>query len=162
MKKITQFILFSGLLLTACTKNDITPGAPPEEIAVTANIGGTNSGSEIIKNVPVSDVFFNECCNEEIFVSGTARFVINKNIIHIEVSDITGTGLTTGFDYSSSTPSVQTNIFYSNPNEGILTFMLSMTNDEGCGFRLKFTFRLNVNANGETVVDFQNVVSACQ
>jgi len=160
MKKSLSLIVFTCLFFAACQKSELSAEPTQAEFATTANTS-SNNGSEINQDVPVSDIFFNECCNEEVLVTGVAHMVINKNIMHFNVTDIRGTGLTTGFNYTSTTPSVYTNIFYSNPNEGILSFLLNMSNGEGCGFRLKLNFRLNVTANGDVVVDFQHIENFC-
>ena len=162
MKKLLSLIVMSYLFFAACKKSEFKDELIPGEIAGAVNSAVNNNGSEIVQNIPVSNVFLNECCNEEVFVTGIARITVNKNIIHFVIRDLTGIGLTTGFSYSSPVPSVLTNIFYSNPNEGILTSTLYMTNNDGCSFRIKFTFRLEVNANGDTVVSFEKIESICK
>ena len=160
MKKSLSLIVFTCLFFAACQKSELSAEPTQVELATSANTFA-NKGSEISMDVPVSNVFYNECCNEEVYVTGLARIVVNKNIFHFVVTELSGVGLTTGFNYTSQIPSITTNIFYSNPNEGILTATLDMTNSDGCSFRLKFTFRLNVNANGDVVVDFQKIDNMC-
>ena len=120
-----------------------------------------SNGTEIIRDIPIEASFFNECCDEEVYIFGTAQLVVNDNIIHVVVSDMTGTGLSTGYTYTGNGASVETNVFYSNQIEGIFTFKLSMTNEDGCSFRLKATFRIEANANGDIVVSFQNLETKC-
>lgn len=119
------------------------------------------STTEIVREVPIDAVFYNPCCDEEVHITGTAMLVLNENIIHLVVSDLTGTGLSSGLTYSGRGPSVETNVFYANQYEGILTFKLNMVNEEGCSFRLKATFKIEVNANGETTIAFQNFDVKC-
>jgi hypothetical protein len=160
MKKTLSLIVIACMSITACKKSELSAG-PESEISTSVNTSTSNNGSEVSQDIPVNDIFYNECCDEGVLVTGMAHMVINKNIMHLNVTEITGTGLTTGFNYTSTTPSVYTNIFYSNPNEGILSFMLNLSNEDGCGFRLKLNFRLNVTPNGDVVVDFQHVESFC-
>ena len=127
----------------------------------TPGLHTTSGGTEITKSVSIDADFYNPCCDEEVHIVGTALVVVNENIIHLVVSDMAGTGLSSGLSYSGRGPSVQTNVFYSNQYEGILTFKLNMVNEDGCSFRLKATFRIEVNANGETVVSFQNFDVKC-
>jgi hypothetical protein len=121
----------------------------------------TISVTEIVREAPIDAVFYNPCCDEEVHITGTALVVINVNIIHLVVSDLTGTGLSSGLSFSGRGPSVQTNVFYANQYEGILTFKLNMVNADGCSFRLKATFQMEVNANGEVTVAFQKFDVTC-
>jgi hypothetical protein len=161
MRKPLSLIILSFLFLAACQKSELSTETPMVELATYANTSVNNNGSENVQNVPVNDIFYNECCNEEVYVTGTASLVINKNIMHLVVKELNGVGLTSGFNYSSHIPSVLSNVFYSNPNEGMFTFMLNMSNNDGCSFRVKATYRLNLNANGDVVVSFQNMESIC-
>jgi hypothetical protein len=141
-----------------CKKDSIAVTTQNEE-ASTANVSANTS--ENIRNIPIEAVFYNECCNEEVYVAGTAHFVTTNNVMHLEVSNITGIGLSTGFNYVSLSPSVETNVFYSNHYVGIFTFILNMKNDNGCSFRLKATFQLHVNANGDITIEFQKLETFC-
>jgi hypothetical protein len=146
--------------MIACKKSKLSI-EPQPELAVTSNASGNNNGSEVIRNIPVDAVFYNECCNEEIYVTGMAQLVINSNIIHIKVSNITGTGLTTGFTYTSLSPYIETNVFYSNQYEGILNFMLNMKNQDGCSFKFKGALHTILNANGDITTEFENIQTLC-
>ncbi|HEX7845545.1 MAG TPA: hypothetical protein VF476_07045 [Chitinophagaceae bacterium] len=158
MKRSAIFLLFISSLVTGCQKDNTIISAKTEEVFVAVN---QNAPIENIRDIPIEAVFFNECCDEEVYLTGNAHFVITKNIIHITVSGITGTGLSTGYSYVTTGSLVQTNIFYSNQFEGTLTFKLNMQNTEGCSFRLKALFHSNMNANGELVVSFENFQTKC-
>jgi hypothetical protein len=146
-------------LLAGCKKQQI--GSTPQAGEMPAVASATSSGSESVRNVPIDATFFNDCCNEPVYVSGVAHFVDNKNIQHVEVSNIAGTGLSSGLSYLSLSPSVLTNVFYWNPNVGIFTFILNMKNDSGCSFRIKATFQLHVNADGDITIEFENYETFC-
>lgn len=119
------------------------------------------TGTEITKDVPINDIFFNECCDEDVFIQGLAHIVVNDNILHLVVSDLTGVGLSTGYGYKGRGPSVMTNVFYSNQFEGTFTFKLNMTNADGCSYKLKVTFHIEVTSNGEVVVAFEHFETQC-
>jgi len=114
-----------------------------------------------IRNVPVDAVFYNECCNEAVQVFGTVHFVVSDNIIHLEITDMTGIGLSTNRNYVDKGSSVETNVFYSNQFEGTLTFMLNMSNDQGCGFRLKATLHTTMNENGDITASIEKITTNC-
>jgi hypothetical protein len=158
MKKILPLTLLSYMLYAGCSKENLISISPPEEIATTLV---SANGSVSVRDVPIDAVFFNDCCNEEVYVTGTAHFVDNKNIQHVEVNNITGIGLTSGLSYVSLSLSVLSNVFYSDHYVGIFTFILNMKNESGCSFRIKATFQSHVNAGGDIVVEFQNFTTFC-
>jgi hypothetical protein len=159
MNKPVISMLIVCFFLAGCKKQQTISTNQAEEMPAVAS--ATTSGSESVRNVPIDATFFNDCCNEPVYVSGLAHFVDSKNIQHVEVSNITGTGLSSGLSYVSLSPSVLTNVFYWNPYIGIFTFTLNMKNDNGCSFRIKATFQLHVNSSGSTTVEFENYETFC-
>jgi len=157
MKKLSSIVLFCALIFS-CQKND-TLTSPQKNIRATS-APADRAVLENSRDVPVDAVFFNACCNEDVHATGLAHLVISGNVIHLEVTGISGTGLSTGFHYTAAA-SVQTNVFYSNQYEGILTSITNMHNDAGCSFILKSTFKAEANANGELVVAFQKFEALC-
>ena len=162
-KQISKFlplILLLNLFAIGCKKGDssIEHSNPPFELQ-----NQLNRSTEIVnvKNVPIDAVFYNECCAEAIQVFGTAHFIITSNIIHMQVSNMTGTGLTTNYNYVGQGPSVETIVFYSNQFEGTLTFMLSMNNSNGCSFRLKATLHTTMNQNGNITANIERITTNC-
>jgi hypothetical protein len=125
------------------------------------SVGLLPPGTEVIRNIPIDAVFYNPCCDEDVHLFGTALLVINENVMHVVVSGITGTGLTTGYDYEGRGPSVETNVFYSDQFTGILTFMLNLTNDEGCSFKLKVTLQIHYDANGNLTAEVEHFDVKC-
>ena len=161
MLKFCLLILLPGTLGVSCSKIDTSIEQPRSSIESLAQ--DNNSAAVInIRNVAVKSVFFNECCNEAIEVSGTAHFVVSKNIIHLQVTDMTGTGLSTNYDYVGLGSSVETNVFYADQFEGTLTFMLNMTNRNGCSFRLKATLHTTMNANGDITAIVETIKANCE
>ena len=118
-------------------------------------------GNGIIKDIPIDAVFYNACCDEEVHVTGTAHLLINENVMHVVVQGISGVGLTTNSVYTGVGASVETNVKYSSQNVGILTFHMNLTNDEGCAFKLKLTWQLHVNANGEVTAELMKTDVKC-
>ena len=163
IKTIIKFhllILLPGTLAMSCSKTDTSVGQPMSTIE--SQTQGNNSAGVInIRDVPVNSVFFNDCCSEAILVSGTAHFVVSKNTIHLQVSDMTGIGLSTNYNYVGQGSSVETNVFYADQFEGTLTFMLNMTNDNGCSFRLKATLHTTMNANGDITAIVETIKANC-
>ena len=155
INKLLSLIALVSVCVTGCEKNEMSvPDSNGPETAMTKVM-------ENVKDVPVDGTFFNECCGEDVYISGTAHVVFTDNIIHLVARDFTGTGLSTGYNYIQQGAAPYTNVFYSNQFVGILTFTLIMTNTNGCSFRLKYTFQTHLNANGDVTADFQNVTTMC-
>ena len=152
LKLFLAALFISSFSITGVRANYNPPFYPANDICAI---------TDQIFDVPLDAIFYNECCDEEVHVIGTAHIVVNQNIIHTVVSDITGTGLSTGYDYTGRGVSVETNVFYSNPFEGILTFKMNMVTEDGCSFKLKANFHLVLNANGEVVVSFVDFNLKC-
>jgi hypothetical protein len=112
------------------------------------------------KDIPIEGVFFNSCCDESVRVSGTAHILVNRNVIHIVVSDMTATGLETGYSYTGRGTSVENIVFYSQA-EGSFNYRLNLRNENGCGFMLKLLFHLTVNENGDITSEVENVNVFC-
>jgi len=160
LRKYVTLIVLLGTLAVSCNKNDASIEQLNQTIEPQSQ---ANNFAELvnIRNVPVDAVFFNECCTEEVQVFGTAHFVVNNNIIHLQVSNMIGIGMSTNYNYVGQGPSVETNVFYSNQFNGTLTFMLNMTNDNGCGFRLKATLHVTLNTNGNITANIGRIVTNC-
>ena len=160
IRKYMIVIILFGTLAVSCKKSDATIEQENPNIE---SPGHANKSAKLIniRNVPIDAVFYNECCNEVVQVFGTAHFVVSDNIIHLQVSDMTGLGLSTNSNYVGKGPSVETNVFYSNQFEGTLTFMLNMTNDDGCNFRLKATLHTTMSANGDITASIEKITTNC-
>ncbi|HJS54802.1 MAG TPA: hypothetical protein VJ765_09670 [Chitinophagaceae bacterium] len=164
MKKQIENLLLSIVLpatfAVSCNKNSESIEQQNQAIESQSE---ANTTTEVIniRNIPVNSVFFNECCAEDVQIFGTAHFVVSNKIIHLQVSDMTGIGLSTNYNYVGQGTSVETNVFYSNQFEGTLTFMLNMTNDNGCGFRLKATLHMTMNANGDITANVESINAKC-
>ena len=117
--------------------------------------------TEHIWDVPIEATFFNECCDEEIHALGIAHIIVNDNILHLVVSDITGLGLNTGYSYVGRGASTQERTFPSEIN-GAFILRLNMTNEDGCSFKFKLTLILAVNANGEVTANIESIKTQCQ
>src|SRR4030095_16536021 len=137
-RKFTLLIVILGSLAVSCSKIDASTQQENQTIESRSQANKFAKLSNI-RDVPIDAVFYNECCNEDVQVFGTAHFVVSDNIIHLEITDLTGFGLSTNINYVGKGSSVETNVFYSNQFEGTLTFMINMSNDQGCSFRLKAT-----------------------
>ena len=117
--------------------------------------------AEVIHNIPLDATFYNECCDEEVYVAGTATIMINPNVIHITVLNVTGVGLSTNELYETIGAQGETNIFYNSQEEGTLVFWLKMRNDNGCSFKLRGVFHITVNANGDVASAFFTTETQC-
>jgi hypothetical protein len=120
------------------------------------------SQADVEGDYPVEFAVYNPCCEEEILISGIGHFVVNNNVVHVSVADVTGIGLSSGSEYTSHGVIVQNNIKYSSPVEGSLIFNLRMVNADGCSFKMKLTLHLTVNANGDVTANVENVQFHCQ
>ena len=159
-RKFLLLFVLPGTLAVSCNKSDTSIEQLNQTIESQRQV---NKFAELIniRNVPVEAAFYNECCTEEVQVFGTAHFVVSNNIIHLQVSDMTGIGMSTNYNYVGQGSSVETNVFYSSQFDGTLTFMLNMTNDNGCGFRLKATLHITMNTNGNITANIERIVTNC-
>jgi hypothetical protein len=158
-KYFIQIVLFVTLGI-GCHKSDLSVKSEDQSIDLQKH-SNKPAGLINIRDMPVEAVFFNQCCNEDVQIYGTAHIVVNENIIHLVVSDMTGIGATTNYNYAGRGPSVETNVFYSNQFEGTLTFILNMTNGNGCAFRLQGTLHMTMNANGDITANIEKITTNC-
>ena len=121
----------------------------------------SNSPTDNVMDIPLSMVFYNECCDEEVLLTGIGHLVENNNVHHVNVSGITGIGLSTGYEYVSLGTQVLNNVMYSNPVEGTLIARINMRNEDGCSFKVKIQFHLSVNANGVLVGEYMIIDTQC-
>jgi len=160
IRKYMIVIVLFGTLAVSCSKSDAS--IEQENQAIESRSQANKSAKLInIRDVPIDADFYNECCNEAVQVFGTAHFVVSDNIIHLQITDMTGFGLSTNSNYVGKGPSVETNVFYSNQFEGTLTFMLNMSNDQGCSFRLKATLHTTMNENGDITASIEKITTNC-
>jgi len=152
--KLLSVIALISVCMIGCEKSDNNPVAPLTDASMTKSV-------EHIRDVPIDAVFFNECCNEDVYITGTAHIMITANVIRLNISDQAGTGLTTGYTYTGVGQGVETNVFYWNQFEGTLTSMLNMSNGNGCSFRIRATFHITVTANGNTTANFETITAQC-
>ena len=146
-------VLLIILFASSCQKED--------RITTPMSSGNEQKVIENSKDVPVEDVFYNECCGEDMFASGAAHVIISDNIIHVTVKDITGVGLSTGYDYTGVGSSVNNIPFYNNHYDGQLTFHLNMENANDCSFMLNITLHITVNPNGDVTAEVENITTHC-
>ena len=121
----------------------------------------SNAQAYVEGDIPVEAMLYNPCCDEDIIVSGTMHLVINDNVEHLSVTDISGVGVNSGNEYTSNGVVVQNNVHYSNPVEGTLLFKANMVNDDGCSFKMKVTLHLTVLENGDVVSSVEHVTFHC-
>jgi len=155
--KTVVMIAIGSLLWAAACRNVESPVAIKSDVRTAS----AQQVIEHVKNVPIDAVFSNPCCNDDVHVIGIAHILITANVIHITVSDIAGVGVDSGSTYDGRGASVETNIFYSNQYEGTLSFGLNLTNENGCGFRMKLLLHTTVNANGDVTAQVENVQVSC-
>ena len=158
--KLLLFTVLPGMSIVSCSKNDTSIEQLNPAIESQRPAESDAEVIENIRNVPIDAIFFNECCNEEVHAFGTAHIVVTNNIIHVVVSDLTGTGLSTGYSYQGRGASTQERTFPSEPN-GIFVLRLNMTNGDDCSFRLKITFLIAVNANGDITASIDRITTNC-
>lgn len=155
MKQHLPSLVLLCLSVVGCAESD-APVAPRSPLARPAGV------YENVRDIPIDGVFFNECCGEEVQVTGTARFLISDNVIHVVVQDINGIGLSSGLAYTSRGASTETNVFYSHPDEGTFNFRLNMAGENGCSFTVRITNHLTTNANGEVTAAIERAETQCR
>ena len=154
IKNFLLLIVLTGAIVVSCEKTETMPAMQPEQPVMTKAV-------ERYRDVPIDAVFYNACCDEQVYITGTAHLMITKNVIRLNVSDQQGVGLTSGYSYTGVGQGVETNVFYTHQYDGTLTSILNMSNNNGCSFRVQATFHVTVNANGEVTADFQTISFHC-
>ena len=152
--KNNRVSVFIAIVLAMFAANLTVPASQKSPIS-------TQQAVENVRDVPIDAVFYNPCCDEEVHVSGTAHILVTKNVIHIGVSDMTGTGLASGYSYTGRGTSVETNVFYSSQFDGTLSYHLNLTNNDGCSFKIKLLLHVTSNANGDVTAEVENVRVFC-
>lgn len=156
-KIIFSICLFAGLIVSCQKVDDISA----KNISKVSELPATSANPNVNDhNIPVDAVFFNDCCGEYVHVYGTAHFVMSPSVIHYEVRNITGTGLSSNLVYTGQGPSIQTIPYYNNQYDGHLTSRLSL-NATGCGFRLNVLLHITVNTNGDVTSNIERVETKC-
>jgi hypothetical protein len=119
--------------------------------------------AEQITDLPINVVFYNECCDEYVSLSGTAHLVLRDNGRHFNVTDITGVGLSSGESYTGHNTAVHNE--HGNEGNGAanesLVLQVHVTNENGCSFTLKIHLKITVNANGETTAEIGSIETKC-
>ena len=153
MKKI-RVTVFIAIVLAMFATN---PAAP----ALQKNTVPAQQAIENVRDVPIDAVFYNPCCDEAVHVFGTAHILMTKNVIHLEVSDVTGTGLESGYSYIGRGTAVETNVHYASQFDGTLIFHQNLINSDGCSFKMKLLLHVTSNANGDVTAEVENVRVSC-
>jgi hypothetical protein len=119
--------------------------------------------AEQVKDLPFTVVLPNECCGEMVSLTGTVHMVIRDNGVHINGTDITGTGLSSGETYTGHNTAVHNE--HLNSGNGATNHStvinVHMTNENGCSFTLKIHLEITVNANGETTAEIVSIETKC-
>jgi hypothetical protein len=155
MKSLFLSIVLMAFMLVSCD-NSQTPTEPQ-----TSN--NPLLKAEQVRDEPVNGVFYNECCDEFVEVSGIAHIVMRSNGGIFIVKELTGTG-SSGNTYTGHNTSVDP--FHFNSGNGASNngsvFTLAMSNDEGCSFRVMFHFHITFNANGEPTAVIDKIETQCE
>lgn len=155
MKILILSIALFAFTFVSCDRSE----APTEpQTSSTTSLKATQ-----IKDIPITVVLPNECCGEMVSLTGTAHIVLRDNGMHINGTDITGTGLSSGETYTGHNTAVHNE--HSNSGNGAanqsLVISVHMTNENGCSFRLKIHVHITINANGEPTVVIDSVETKC-
>ena len=129
--------------------------------------GFAQNGAVQTRDLPIGGIFYNECCDEMVLVTGTAHLVFrngefNFNNSHLDMKGATGTAMgESGNTYTQRGATTQNlNIFEDGSYS--VTFQVKMVNDDGCSFSIKITQRLTVNANGDVTAEVMNYSITCE
>jgi hypothetical protein len=154
MKKLIPFIALFAFIFASC---DTTP-TPVEPQNSTPF-----EKAEQIRDVPVSAGFYNECCDEFVFVDAIAHIVVRDNGNHLTIKDLTGTG-SNGNTYTGHNTAVQN--VTSNSGNGASNFSLvvttHLTNAAGCSFKLKIHLHTTTNADGTVTATVDSYEITCE
>jgi len=95
--------------------------------------GNTNgNGATQLFDIPISGATYNSCCDEMVYLDGTAHVVVRKDgSYHLTVKDVTGTTASQNV-YTQRGVSTQNDNTINNP--GTATFTIQFENEDGCGF----------------------------
>lgn len=132
-------------------------------LVLTATGFAQDEGAQIVE-LPVSGVFYNECCDEVVEVTGVARIVLRDgftlNNSHLTLKGATGTG-SNGGSYTQKAASTQ-NISVQDNGSYTSVFQLKMVNDEGCSFTIHLVQKMQMDANGNVTVEFEKYSITCE
>jgi hypothetical protein len=155
MKALILSIALIACTFVSCDKSQ----APTDPVTSSSPL----LKAEQITDLPINVVFYNECCGENVSLSGTAHLVLRDNGRHFNVTDITGVGLSSGDSYTGHNTAVHNE--HINGGNGAanesLIIHVHATNENGCGFTMKIHLTITVNANGETTAQVVSVETKC-
>jgi hypothetical protein len=154
MKTLILSIALIAFTFVSCDKS-----APTEpQASSNASLKATQ-----VRDLPIEVKFYNECCDEVVLLSGIAHLVIRDNGVHFNVTDITGTGFSTGETYTGHNTAVHNE--GGNSGNGATNHSavihVHVTNENGCGFSLKIHFHITINANGEPTAVIESIETKC-
>jgi hypothetical protein len=155
MKSLTLSIALLAFTLVSCDNSQA-----PTEPHTSSN--ALLKATQIV-DLPINVALYNECCEEYVSLSGTAHLVLRDNGRHFNVTDISGTGLSSGETYTGHNTAVHNEHFNSGngaTNQSLLIHV-HVTNENGCGFTLMIHVSITVDANGELTAVVENVETKC-
>ncbi len=167
MKKILFFVPLVLVILVGCERSE-----GPTQPSMRANAGnpqGLQKASAV--DFGGGMIVYNPCCNEWVLTQCEGKIVFRDNGMHITATSATGTGYN-GFpfdDGSSPTGNTYTQqgaatTSFTQQEDGTWTgtFKIHLVNQNGCGFFLKQTYHVTVNANGEVKAELTKEDVTCE
>jgi hypothetical protein len=155
MKTLILSIALIAFMFVSCD-NSQAPTQP--QTSSSASLKATQ-----IKDLPFTVTLPNECCGELVSLTGTVHMVIRDNGLHINGTDITGTGLSSGETYTGHNTAIHNE--HDNSGNGAevkaRVIHVSMTNENGCSFTLMIHVHITFNANGEATAVIDSIETKC-
>lgn len=121
----------------------------------------------IQSELPIGGIFYNECCDEMVLVTGTAHLVFRDgefNIAnsHLNMKGATGTAMGSSGNTYTQRGSTTQNVTMKDNGSFTITFQLKMVNDDGCSFTIHQVQKMTVNANGDVTAEVANYSITCE
>ena len=117
-----------------------------------------------LKDVELSGVFYNDCCEELVSIAGTGHLVLrngNFNTSHIDIKGATGVG-ENGRVYTQKGSLTQNINLDEDFTEGTFNISMKMVSDDGCSFTIHEVYHLQMNANGDVTVERDKYTITCE
>ena len=136
-----------AFIFTGCNTADrsVTATAPSDRD------GSIQAAATVEHDLYTTGNFYNECCDEWVFVEGPGHWVFKDGQSHFNGNSFTGTGAS-GRTYTQQGSCVQ-NIHADADGSYLFNLTIRMMSDDGCSFVIHWNVKIAFNANGEMTAE---------
>lgn len=146
-------VLFAIVSFAAFGCNSADEPMAPSSGGKDGQVTGSENKAVQEKDIPIYFSGWNPCCEEWVEMTGTGKILFNKNGFHLMVNGLSGSG------YSQVGG---TSVLEKVSDSGYTyKFRVKLANDQGCSYTVVLYYKIQLNANGEIVVETNKYEIEC-